>query len=66
MNDAMLYGMLVSKHVDANAFTEKGSEHLDGAQGEPNLRSIINEQVWLKVSELRDIHTVRHLWLEQA
>jgi len=43
MNDAMLYSMLVSKHIDANALTEEGCEHLDGAQDEPNLRSIINE-----------------------
>jgi len=43
MNDAMLYVMLVSKHVDANALTEESCEHLNGAQDEPDLRSIINE-----------------------
>lgn len=64
MNDAMLYVMLVSKHVDANAFTEESCEHLNGAQDEPNLRSIINEQMWLIVRELHDIHTVSHLWVK--
>jgi len=64
MNDTMLYGMLVSKHVDTNAFTEEGCEYLNGAQDEPNLRSIINEQVWLIVRELHDIHTVSYLWVQ--
>lgn len=64
MNDTMLYGMLVSKHVDTNTFTEESCVHLDGAQDEPNLRSIINEQVWLIVRELHDIHTVGYLWVQ--
>ena len=28
MNDAMLDSVLISKHVDANAFTEKSTEYL--------------------------------------
>jgi hypothetical protein len=28
MDDAMLNSVLIGKHIDANAFTEKGTEYL--------------------------------------